>query len=277
MNELNAIKNNDFKFNKNYGQNFIFDKNLLEAIVKDSNISEQDEVLEIGAGAGTLTKVIASHAKKVVSYEIDTNLKPILEENLNNIKNSSIIFFDALKTPLADIESNFDGDYCIVANIPYYITTPLIFKFVGKTNRVKSMNIMVQKEVAQRLVATPKQSDFGSISVILDFYADVKILRRVPKHMFTPSPKVDSAVVQINFVKNKYSCNSEVFEKVVKSAFSNKRKMLVNNLSKDFSLSKQEIISMLNCLNIDRNIRCDALSTNDFVKISQIIPTNNKK
>ena len=269
MKELDTIQKYDFKFNKKFGQNFIFDKNLLEAIICDSKITKDDEVLEIGPGAGTLTNIIAGHAKKVVSYEIDTSLKPILEENLKDTHNSEVIFADALKTPIKDIEGNFDDKYYVVANLPYYITTPLIFKFVGKTDRVKSMNIMVQKEVGERLIAKPKCGDYGSISVILDFYGDVKILRQVPRRMFVPSPNVDSCVVQINFIKNKFDCDKDIFEKVVKSAFSNKRKTLVNNLSKDFGLTKEVLIDMLKQLDLDENVRGDALNTLDFVRISQ--------
>ena len=269
MKEIELINENNFKFNKKFGQNFIFDKNLLNAIIEDSQITKQDEVLEIGPGAGTLTKVIASKAKKVISYEIDTNLQPILQENLKDVHNSKIIFQDALKTNIDEIERNFDGEYKIVANLPYYITTPLIFKFVGETNKVKSMSIMVQKEVGERLVAKNTDKEFGSISVILDFYADVKILRQVPRRMFVPAPNVDSCVVQINFVKNKYNCNSQTFEKVVKSAFSNRRKTLSNNLSKDFNLSKVSLCEMLTSLGYSETVRGDSLSTQDFVKISK--------
>ena len=191
--------------------------------------------MEIGPGAGTLTKIIAQFAKKVVSYEIDTNLKPILEENLKGVKNSQIVFSDALKADIKSIESNFDGEYKIVANLPYYITTPLIFKFVKETSKVKSMCIMVQKEVGDRLVAKSTDKDYGAISAVLDFYGDVKILRQVPRRMFVPSPNVDSCVALINFVKQKFDCNKNTFEKVVKSAFSNRRKTLANNLSKDFN------------------------------------------
>ena len=267
MSELSVLEKNDFKFNKKFGQNFIFDTNLLEAIISDSKITKDDEVLEIGPGAGTLTKVIAKCAKRVVSYEIDQNLKPILEENLADVKNSEIIFADALKTDLKQIEANFEGEYKIVANLPYYITTPLIFKFVGKTSKCKSMSIMVQKEVAQRLVADCSSAEYGSISTILDFYGDVKILRNVPRHMFVPAPNVDSCVVQINFVKNKYNANVEIFESVVKSAFSNRRKTLANNLSKDFKISKGQLTKLLTDLGYSESVRGDALATADFVKI----------
>ena len=273
MQEIDILKKNNFNFNKKYGQNFIFDKNLLKAIIEESGINNTDEILEIGAGAGTLTKVIASKAEKVVAYEIDENLKPVLQENLKDIHNVTVIFADALKTKLEDIEKNFSKKYVIVANLPYYITTPLIFKFVN-SSQVKSLCIMVQKEVGQRLVATNKDKDFGAISIILDFYGDVKILRQVPRHMFTPAPNVDSCVVQINLNKDKYDVNAKIFENIVKSAFSNRRKTLANNLSSDFNITKNQVYSILKEINIPEQIRGDALSTKDFVRICKIFDKN---
>ena len=273
MNEIDNLKQNNFNFNKKFGQNFIFDKNLLNAIVEQSGISENDDVLEIGPGAGTLTKAIANKAKKVVSYEIDTNLKSTLEQSLKGVTNSTIIFEDALKTDLKNIEDNFDGSYALIANLPYYITTPLIFKFL-KSNKVKNMCIMVQKEVGQRLTATNKDNQYGAISVILDFYGDVKILRQVPRHMFVPAPNVDSCVIQININKNKYNTNNIMFEQIVKSAFSNRRKTLANNLSNDFCITKTQVYNILSNLNLSEQVRGDALSTLDFVHLTQIFDKN---
>ena len=267
---------NNFKFNKKFGQNFIYDKNLLNAIIEQSGINSEDEVLEIGPGAGTLTKVIAKKAKKVVSYEIDTNLKPILAENLKDVTNAKIIFQDALKTDLNEIESNFTNEYTLIANLPYYITTPLIFKFL-KSERVKSMCIMVQKEVGQRLIATNKDKEYGAISAILDFYGDVKILRQVPRHMFTPVPNVDSCVVQINIKRNKNNANAELYEKIIKSAFANRRKTLANNLSNDFNVTKQQVYDFLKQLSLPEQIRGDALTTMNFVQITNIFDKNSVK
>ncbi len=276
MKESDILKQNNFNFNKKFGQNFIYDKNLLNAIIEQSGINSEDEVLEIGPGAGTLTKVIAQKAKKVVSYEIDTNLKPILEENLKDVTNAKIIFQDALKTDLNEIESNFTNEYTLIANLPYYITTPLIFKFL-KSERVKSMCIMVQKEVGQRLIATNKDKEYGAISAILDFYGDVKILRQVPRHMFTPVPNVDSCVVQINIKRNKNNANAELYEKIIKSAFANRRKTLANNLSNDFNVTKQQVYDFLKQLSLPEQIRGDALTTMNFVQITNIFDKNSVK
>lgn len=276
MKEIENLKQNNFNFNKKFGQNFIFDKNLLNAIIDQSGVGKDDDVLEIGPGAGTLTRVIANKVNKVVSYEIDTNLKPILTENLKDMSNSSIIYKDALKTDLTEIESNFSGDYTLIANLPYYITTPLIFKFL-KSNRVKSMCIMVQKEVGQRLIATNKDKDYGAISAILDFYGNVKILRQVPRRMFTPMPNVDSCVVQIVINKQKYDANSELYEKIIKSAFSNRRKTLANNLSNDFYVTKQQVYAFLKQLKLPEQARGDSLTTLNFVQITNIFDKNSVK
>lgn len=276
MKESDILKQNNFNFNKKFGQNFIYDKNLLNAIIEQSGIDSEDEVLEIGPGAGTLTKVIAQKAKKVVSYEIDTNLKPILAENLKDVTNAKIIFQDALKTDLNEIESNFTNEYTLIANLPYYITTPLIFKFL-KSERVKSMCIMVQKEVGQRLIATNKDKEYGAISAILDFYGDVKILRQVPRHMFTPVPNVDSCVVQINIKRNKNNANADLYEKIIKSAFANRRKTLANNLSNDFNVTKQQVYDFLKQLSLPEQIRGDALTTMNFVQITNIFDKNSVK
>lgn len=278
MSEFESLKKNNFTFSKKYGQNFIFDKNLLNAIIEDSGINLEDDVLEIGPGAGTLTKVIASRAKKVISYEIDKTLEPVLKENLSGVKNSKIIFADALKTDIKLIESNFDGEYKIVANLPYYITTPLIFKFIKETQKIKSMSIMVQKEVGERLIAKSTDNEYGSISVILDFYGEVKILRQVPRRMFTPSPNVDSCVVQINFIKNKYDVDPMLFEKIVKSAFSNRRKTLVNNLAKDFNVPKENLTGIIVEAGFKADVRGDSLSTDQFVLLTKVFDKtfNNK-
>ena len=269
--DTKILSENNFRFNKQFGQNFIFDKNLLTAIVKDSNISKQDDVLEIGPGAGTLTKIIAEYSRKVVSYEIDKNLVQILEQNLQGVENSKVIFSDALKTDIKDIESNFDGEYKIVANLPYYITTPLIFKFIEQTKKVQSITIMVQKEVADRLIAKKGSKDYGTISIILDFYGKVKVLRNVPRRMFIPPPNVDSAMVQIEIIKNKYDADEELFKKIVHSAFAMRRKTLQNNLSQGFGISKSQVEEILNKADFVATIRGEQLSTEDYVKLTNVM------
>lgn len=262
------IKNN-FNFAKKFGQNFITDKNFLASIVDGASVESNDEVLEIGAGAGTLTRAISEKAKKVVSYEIDNNLKPVLEESLIDCKNANVVFGDALNTDIKEIESHFENDYKIVANLPYYITTPLMFKFLEETDRVKSITVMVQKEVAERMVAKPNSKEYGALTLAIDFFGNAKIIKKVSRNMFYPVPNVDSAVIRIDIVKNKFDIEKELFLKVVKASFSMRRKTLVNNLSQSFGIDKELIKNILLKFKMNENIRGESLSTNDFVNLSK--------
>lgn len=267
MKESDILKKYNFIFNKNFGQNFIFDTNLLKAIVKDADI-EGKNVLEIGCGAGTLTYEISLVSKKVVGYEIDTNLKEILAEKLLNRDNVEIVFKDVMKASIEEIESKFDGEYNIVANLPYYITTPIIFKFVEESRRLKSLTIMVQKEVGERLTAKPGTKDYGSITASLDYRADVSVVRIIKRNMFTPAPNVDSCIVKIDF-KSKYDIkNRDLLDKLIKSAFQNRRKMYVKNIKTLLGINEEKILKAFNELGIDKNIRGEVLSTKDFVDLA---------
>ncbi len=259
---------NNIKFNKKYGQNFIFDTNLLNAIISDANLKKDDEVLEIGTGAGTLTKIIANNCKKVVSYEIDENLKEIIFENLKEINNAKIIFKDALKEDIKNIENNFENNYSIIANLPYYITTPLILKFIQETERVNTITIMIQKEVAERLVASCNSKDYSSITVLLNFYGDVKILRNVNRKMFIPMPSVDSAIVQIE-LKKKYECDEKMFSNIVRASFAMRRKTIYNNLLKFLNLSKEKILKMLETCKIQPQQRAESLTIQNYVDLTK--------
>lgn len=265
------LKENNFKFNKAYGQNFIFDKNFLQSIV-EMVTTPTDEVLEIGAGAGTLTSMLASHAKKVVSFEIDKNLQPILQETLKDYNNCQVIFQDIMKVSIEEIERHFEDKYIMVANLPYYITTPIIFKFLENAKKLKSMAIMVQLEVAQRLVAKPNTKEYGAITPAIDYRANAKIIKKVSRNMFTPVPNVDSAIVKIDFVENKYNIlDTKVLDNTIKSAFAMRRKTIANNLKTTFGLSQEQI--QLICSNIDiaPTTRGETLDTQTFVNLSNEI------
>ena len=267
MKESDILKKYNFNFNKSFGQNFIFDTNLLKAIVKDAEV-EGKNVLEIGCGAGTLTHEISLVAKKVVGYEIDVNLKGILAEKLADRDNVEIIFQDIMKTKIEDIESKFDGEYNIVANLPYYITTPIIFKFVEESTHLKSLTIMVQKEVGERLTAKCGIKEYGAITASLDYRADVSIVRIIKRNMFTPAPNVDSCIVKIDF-KKKYDIKDQsILDKIIKCAFQNRRKMLVKNIKTLLGIDEDKVIRAFDKLGIDKNIRGEVLSTADFVKLS---------
>lgn len=271
MGNLETLNKYGFKFNKAYGQNFIFDTNFLKSFV-DGNIDKSTEVLEIGPGAGTLTSILCEYGKRVVSYEIDKNLEPILKENLKEYSNSQIIFGDIMKFGMDEIESNFDGNYTMVANLPYYITTPIIFKFLENTKKMQSMIIMVQLEVAERLTASAGSKDYGAITPAIDYRANAKIIKRVSRKMFTPMPNVDSAIVKIDFVENKYDiADTKTLDEVIKSAFAMRRKTLENNLKTTFKLSSETIQEIFSKLGFPSQIRGEKLTTLDFVNLSNEI------
>ena len=276
MNLKELLEKENFKFEKKYGQNFISDTNLLMSIVNDCQITKDEQVLEIGPGAGTLTKEIAKQSKCVISYEIDTNLENILKQSLQDVSNSKIIFKDFMQTNEDEIIKEFNNfsnelnlksgeQFSVIANLPYYITTPIIFKLLD-FNGVDTIAIMVQKEVAERIVAK-KGKDYGILSIMIDFFANAKITRIVNRQMFTPAPNVDSAIVFIQIEKDKYpNCSKELFSKIVHTAFSMRRKTLANNLMNGLNLTRDEVENLLG--EQRKNLRAETLCTQDFVNLT---------
>lgn len=226
----------DFQTKKKFGQNFLTDGNLLNAICVDAGLTKNDEVLEIGPGMGALTEKICEHSKKVESYEIDKDLIEILQNK--GFKNANFHFIDVLEVDLNEIEKDFKNEYKLVANIPYYITTPIIFKFLGKSKKVKSMTMMVQKEVAERIVAPVGSKDYGILSVCCQMQANCSIKRIVKRNMFHPAPNVDSAIVHLEI---KDTVLEEGLVEFVKNIFSMRRKTLLNNISSTYGLKKEEV------------------------------------
>ena len=272
-NSKSAFQDIDFK--KSLGQNFLSDKNLLNSIVKIANISDEDVVLEIGAGAGSLTAVLAKFAKKVISYEIDRSLTDILLNLKSNNSNLEIVFEDFMK---ADINYLFQENQRIkvVANIPYYITTPIIFKLLDFSNNIDLMLFMVQKEVALRFASKEGKKDYGITSIILQSIADVSYEKTVAKECFTPMPKVDSALVKIELRKDKFNIlDFEFFTKLIHTSFSMRRKTLINNLTKSFDFSKEYLIENLKKLGYSETVRPEEISVENYVKLSNIL--KNKK
>ena len=271
MSNIETLKNHNFKFNKAYGQNFIFDTNFLQSIVDKIDIKNKT-VLEIGPGAGTLTSIIANSAKKVIAYEIDNNLKPILAENLANYNNVEVVFQDIMKSDINEIEEKLGDDYHMVANLPYYITTPIIFKFLETATRLKSMTIMVQLEVAERLVAKPNTKDYGAITPAIDYRATAKIIKKVSRTMFTPVPNVDSAIVKIDFENNKYNItNTKVLDNTIKAIFAMRRKTIENNIKSFFKFSSDITNQIVSEAGIKPATRGEALDTATIVNLSNII------
>ena len=277
LSSIELLKENDFKFNKSFGQNFIFDKNFLMSVVRDCGITKDTVVVEIGAGAGTLTSMLCETSKKVFTYEIDNNLRPILTTALSKYDNVDITFKDIMKEDILELEKKIGEDYVIVANLPYYITTPIIFLFLDNATRLKSMNIMVQLEVAERITAKPNTPEYGAITPSIDYRANASIIKKVGRHMFTPAPNVDSAIVKIDFVEKYNILDRTTLEKTIKSAFAMRRKTLYNNLKSTFNLSKEVIENILTSIGLSLTIRGEALDTDTFVRLANEIYLTMKK
>lgn len=267
------LMKNNFRFKKSLGQNFITEISLLEAIVSDSQISREDVVLEIGTGAGTLTRALASKAAKVITFDIDSSLEPVLRETLAELDNVQVIFRDIMKLSDDEILSYTNGAFKIVANIPYNITTPLIMRFVESRLPLVSATFMVQQEIADRLVANPCTPEYGAITLSLGLKTNVSVLRKVNRHVFYPVPKVDSAVIHIEMINDKYNYKDEkTLKRLIRSGFHMRRKTFVNNIVASFpELSKETILNILRELNFDENIRGEALSISDYIQIADSI------
>jgi 16S rRNA (adenine1518-N6/adenine1519-N6)-dimethyltransferase len=270
MKMKDVLQATSFRFNKALGQNFISDTNLLKGIVTDSGITPDDVVVEIGTGAGTLTRQIASVAKQVYSFEVDQNLIPVHELSLSGIDNLQVIFRDVLKMKDDEFKSIVgEGEFKVVANLPYYITTPLIMRFLESELNVTSLTIMVQEEVGRRLVAKPNTADYSAITLAVLLRGEGTITRKVGRNMFYPAPNVDSAVVRIDVDKDKLAGeNKTLIHKLVRSAFLMRRKTLVNNLNASFGLSKAEAAEKLIAAGLDERVRGEALSLEDYVNLS---------
>jgi 16S rRNA (adenine1518-N6/adenine1519-N6)-dimethyltransferase len=261
-----------FSFKKAYGQNFLTDRTLLDEIVEKAGITENDVVLEIGPGAGALTTSLAKKAKKVLCYEIDKNLKPVLEEVLSPFNNVEVVFNDVMKTDLEEIEKKLGEKYVLVANLPYYITTPIVMRFLEQSKNIKAMAVMVQEEVALRFASKVGTSDYGAITVGINLRGSAEIAIKVPRHMFTPAPNVDSAVIKITIEENKFDgVDLKKVRDVVRIAFSSRRKMLVNNLINGYKISRVDAEELLDKTGVELTVRGENLSAEQFVKLSNVI------
>ena len=256
----------DFKFKKKFGQNFLKDENILRNIVSKSEIDKDTLVLEIGVGAAYLTYYVSEQAKNVIGYEIDESLKDIINDQLKERDNVEIVYGDFLEQNVKDKLKDYDyKKLYVVANLPYYITTPIINKIIYDKLGVDKIVIMVQKEVGDRFNAKPNSKEYNYLNVFLNYYFDIEKLMDVSRNCFVPKPNVDSVIVEFKSNK-KYSVNNEeLFFKLVRDSFKFKRKNLKNNL-KGYNLDKIE--SVLNILNKDLTVRAEALTIEEFVLIS---------
>lgn len=264
--------------NKSYGQNFLIDEYTVSNIVDSANVNKEDLVIEIGPGLGTLTALLLEKAGKVLCIELDKKMIQILNDRFSLYDNFELINDDILKVNLNKLisENNFKN-IKVVANLPYYITTPIIMKLLEDKLNLTSITVMVQKEVAERLAQHPGEKETGSITYSINYYTNPKIVLNVSKESFIPSPKVDSAVLQLMVLKEPKIkvIDEKLFFKIIKSAFLQKRKTLINSLCNSGLESKSFLEKMLNNLNIDLKIRAEQLTLEKFGEISDYI--SNKK
>ena len=270
LNEL--LRKHGFTFSKKYGQNFISDDSILYAIAEKGGVTKADPVLEIGCGAGTLTKVLCEKSQFVYGYEIDKTLAPVLGENLACIENCEITFRDIMKENFADEEKRIGKPYMLVANLPYYITSPVIMKFIEGSSLCKSIVVMVQDEVALRICAKPGTSDYGAITAGIGRVADAERIMDVGRNNFYPVPNVDSAVVKIVFDRSKFEgVNAKVYRDLVRVAFSSRRKTLANNLKEWLKIDRDGVCRLLALCGIDEMARGETLSCEDFAALTKAI------
>lgn len=276
--ELKALLNrHGFNFSKTLGQNFLIDKNVLNKIVSASELNENSCVLEIGPGAGTLTQRLAETGARCTAVEIDKALLPILGETLAGFDNFNLINSDILKVDLKKlIKDEFDNKpFHVIANLPYYITTPIIMQILESRLPVVSMTLMVQKEVADRMCATCGSKEYGALSVAVQYYTIPTVICRAEPHCFIPQPKVASSVVHLKVSPTPTVTVSDEkkFFAIVKSSFGQRRKTLLNALSKSpyFSANKDSVRSALVQMGVYENIRGEKLSISQFAKLSELL------
>ena len=259
-----------FRFKKNLGQNFITDVNLLDAIVADAGVEEGDTVVEIGTGAGTLTAALAKKAKRVITFDVDEDLKEVLKETLPQ-ENVEIHFMDVLKMSDGKLKELIQEPFKLVANLPYYVTTPMLMRFLESDLPVRSLTLMVQKEVADRLTAKPNTEEYGAITLQVKLRGDARLTRTVSKRLFYPVPKVDSAVVRID-VSPKYDMErTKAISRAVKAGFQMRRKTLVNNLVQSYGLSRENAVSVVEKAGLPTDVRGERLSLEDYCRLTETL------
>jgi 16S rRNA (adenine1518-N6/adenine1519-N6)-dimethyltransferase len=282
-NTLDIIKKHNLRLTKSLGQNFLSDESVVKEIVDTAEIDNETLVLEIGPGVGSMTKELAQRAAGVVAVEIDKYLITALNDNLSEFSNISIINQDIMKVDIEAIISEFKEKYnakrvMVVANLPYYITTPIIMKFLEEISGIEAMVFMVQKEVAQRMVSRPGIKDYGALSVAVQFYSSPKIVFDVPPHCFIPQPEVHSTIIRLDILSEPpvKVLDKDLYFKVVKASFGQRRKTLVNGLSNSgiFNKNKEEIKQILENMGLKDNIRGEVLSVEQFGELANSLIEN---
>ncbi|MCR5501764.1 MAG: 16S rRNA (adenine(1518)-N(6)/adenine(1519)-N(6))-dimethyltransferase RsmA [Lachnospiraceae bacterium] len=267
---------------KRYGQNFLIDANILRKIAEGSGAGKEDTILEIGPGIGTLTQVLAETAGSVVAVEIDRDLIPVLEDTLSDHPNVTVINEDILKADLSELSVRYAGGrpFRVVANLPYYITTPIIMELLRKEAPVSSITVMIQKEVAERMQAQPGTKDYGALSLAVQYYSEARILTEVSKECFLPRPKVDSSVIRLDrygaLRREDFSLTEDtenLMFGLIRAAFNQRRKTLANAVSNDASLpfSREETGEALTGMGLSEMIRGEKLSLAEFAALAIVL------
>lgn len=269
------LQKHGFTFKKSLGQNFLVDLNILENIVYEAGVTKETGVIEIGPGIGSLTEHLALHAKKVVAFEIDQRLIPVLNDTLQAYEHVHVIHEDILEADLPQTIQTYFSDVeevRVVANLPYYITTPILLKLLESRLSIASITIMIQKEVATRMAAEPNSKNYGSLSIAVQYYTEAEVVMDVPKTVFMPQPNVDSSVLHLE-LREKPPVeveDEEQFFNLVRASFVNRRKTLLNNLASFYkgTYDKAEISERLESIGIDPRRRAESLSMEEFSKMA---------
>lgn len=276
-NTIEVLKKYNFNFQKKYGQNFLVDAHVLEKIVASAGITQEDCVLEIGPGIGTMTQYLAEKAREVIAVEIDKNLIPVLKDTLSDYSNVTILHEDILKVDIKGLADTENGGRAIkvVANLPYYITTPIIMGLFESGVPLKSITVMVQKEVADRMQVGPGTKDYGALSLAVQYYAKPEIVAQVGPNCFIPKPNVGSAVIRLTrYEEPPVRVRDEKFMfRLIRAAFNQRRKTLVNSLCNAGieGVNKEDIVNALDEMKISRTVRGEALTLEQFGQLSDIL------
>jgi 16S rRNA (adenine1518-N6/adenine1519-N6)-dimethyltransferase len=271
-----------FSFKKSLGQNFLIDPNILKRIIDHAQITKETGTIEIGPGIGALTEHLARASKKVVAFEIDQRLLPILNETLSPYDNIEIIHQDILKANVKKVmEEKFADirDVMVVANLPYYVTTPIIMKLLEEKLPIRGIVVMLQKEVAERITAKPGTKDYGSLSIAVQYYTTAEVVMTVPKTVFIPQPNVDSAIIRLTLRQEPAvrMIDEDCFFKVIKASFAQRRKTILNNLTNQLPNGKDQKEAILKALgeaNIDPSRRGETLTMEEFARLSDALLTS---
>ena len=276
-NTIEVLQKYNFNFQKRFGQNFLIDTHVLEKIIREAHITKDDVVLEIGPGIGTMTQYLCESASKVFAVEIDNTLIPILNDTLSEYDNVTIINEDILKVNINKLVEEECGNRPIkvVANLPYYITTPIIMSLFENDVNIDNITVMIQKEVAERIVSKPGTKDYGALTLAVNFYSTPEIVANVPPNCFMPRPNVSSAVIRMTKdVEPKVKvADKELLFKLIKASFLQRRKTLVNGIGnfKELNITKDRVAEALKEMGLDENIRGERLSLSEFGELSDLL------